>query len=138
MTKIKMIFGRNEIGVGSKKDLITCLQFLLENLDKNSPKTVFMENLSTTLETVYELADLLKSEYEGDKKLSREVTNFKRKITMIRNSFTFVDSKGAAVALQYNILLGFEGLGTLNGFGATNRHGDKIEYFNPERHSILS
>jgi hypothetical protein len=136
--KIKMIFKGSEIGVGSKKDLISCLQFILENLDKNSPKTVFMENLGTALETVYELADLLKSEYEDDKKLLREVTNFKRKISMLRNSFPFVDSKESAITLQYNILLSFEGLGPLTGFGAANRFGDKIDHFNPERHSILT
>lgn len=137
MTKIKMIFGKNEIGVRSKKDLITCLRFLLENLDKNSPKTIFMENLNVVIETIYELADLLKSEHENDKKLSREIANLKRKLTVVRNSFVFINSKAAAIALQYNILLAFEGLGPLTGFGAANRFGDNIEYFNPERMSIL-
>ena len=135
MTKIRMIFGKTQIGVVSKKDLITCLQLLLINLDHYSPKSIFLENIDKALETVYELSDLLKE--EADNKLAREITSFKRKITGTRNSFNFIKTKEDAIALQYNILLAFEGLGTLTGFGGANKFGDKIDYFNPERMTIL-
>jgi len=135
MTKIRMILGKNQVGVVSKKDLVTCLQLLLVSLNSYSPKSVFLENIDKSLETIYELSDLLKE--EADNKLTREITSFKRKITATRNSFNYIKTKEDAIALQYNILLSFEGLGTLTGFGAATKFGDKINYFNPERSTIL-
>jgi len=139
MTEIKMILNNTQVGVKSKSDLLVCLQFLLESLDKFSPKRVFLENIEKSLDTVYELSNLLSDEYKAtaQQKLAMEISNFKRKLTAMKVSLVYIKTKEKAVELQYNLLLSFEGLGLLPGFGATTRFGDKIEYFNPERTTIL-
>lgn len=142
MTKIKMIFNKYEIVVTTKKDLLTCLQFLLESLDKYSPKEVFLENIGKAMDTVYELADSLQEELmehkREHKKLIGEITALKKKVTILKNSFRYIKTKEAAIGLQYNIMLSFEDLGLLNGFGAVTKFGDKIDYFNPERNTIVN
>jgi hypothetical protein len=137
MTKIAMIINGNRVGVQTKTDLINCLQILLQSLDKYSPKDVFVDNMKTALDTIYELSELLGSEHPTNKKLVKEIIVLKRKLSLLKNSFPFIKTKEAAISLQYNIMLAFDGLGILNGFGATNKWGDKIENFNPERQSIV-
>ena len=39
--------------------------------------------------------------------------------------------------MQYNLILSFESLGLLSGFGGATKFGDKIAYFNPERMTVL-
>lgn len=139
MTEIKMILNNYKIGVRSKKDLITCLQFLLESLNKYSPIGVFLENLGKSLDTIHELSDLLYNEYKetNQQKLAREISNFKGKLTATKSSLFYIKTKEKAVEMQYNLLLSFEGLGLLSGFGGATKFGDRIEYFNPERTTVV-
>jgi|WetSurMetagenome_2_1015567.scaffolds.fasta_scaffold04369_8 hypothetical protein len=139
MTKIELVFSYGNVIVKSSEDILYCMNLMLRNLNPYSPRQVFLENINKIMEIAYELSELLQEEFrDEDKKAFGQLSKFKTKLTNLRKSTDYIKTKDDALKLQYNILLSFEGLGLLNGFGAVTKFGDKIDYFNPERNSIVN
>lgn len=137
MTDIMMIFGQDKVKVNSKADLITCARLLFESFDRNSPTGVFKENIKTAIDTLWELSTLLLEDFVGVKKATSEIVGFKRTLSLMKNAISFLTTKDTILTFQYNSLLSFEGKGLLSGFGGVSKFGDRLDYFNPERHSLL-
>jgi hypothetical protein len=57
-----------------------------------------------------------------------KLTHYKKFISELNNKDTLINS-------LYNMVLNYEGLGLLNGFGMSNRHGDRL-FGNPETKSL--
>jgi hypothetical protein len=139
MTKIEMVYSYGKVIVKTTDDILYCMSLMLKNLNPYSPRQIFLENIAKIMETAYELSELLQEEFRNeDKKAFGQLSKFKGKLTNLRKSIDYIKTKDDALKLQYNILLSFEGLGLLNGFGACTKFGDKIEFFNPERSSIVN
>jgi len=137
MTDIMMIFGQDKIKVNSKADLITCARLLFESFDYHTPTQVFLENIQTAIDTLWELSILLLEDFTILKKTATEIVGFKRTLSLMKNAVAFLKTKDAVLQFQYNCLLSFEGKGLLSGFGGVTKFGDRLEHFNPERQSLL-
>lgn len=136
--------------VKTPEDLIASCNFILQVIDEYSPVETYRENLALAINCTYELADALTVQLSNRietnqskdskamlEKRKKEVSKFKTKLTYMLKALEYQKTKEALLKFKYNITLGFEGLGLLNGFGAANKWGDKIDYFDPERKSIM-
>jgi paraquat-inducible protein B len=136
--------------IKTPEDLISACNFILQVLDDYSPMETYKENMMLTINCVRELADAftmqLSKRIESStireskkvlEKRKKEVIKFKTKLTYMLKALEYQKTKKALLNFKYNITLGFEGLGLLNGFGAVTKWGDKIDHFDPERKSIV-
>lgn len=64
-----------------------------------------------------------------------QVTRMITKLTHYKKFISELNNKDTLINSLYNMVLNYEGLGLLNGFGMSNRHGDRL-FGNPETKSL--
>lgn len=102
------------------------------------PIDVMKENLKEAVDIVCEFLAFVKQDRAAAGKKGGELGSITRLITRLNEFKDYIEDATSIDRLNvqaYNLVMSYEGCGLLNGFGMSNRHGDKI-LGNPETQSI--
>jgi len=118
---------------GSVKEIYVNLLYQIDL--KNSRLEVIKENLVSIWDIIEEHGRIERDLLKGQERacVSRLLTS----IGSQRKHWLGINDKNVLVELIYNVILSFEQLGVLPGFGARNSKGDVL-YGTPEKNSIDS
>ncbi len=128
--KKKDVFDEREmIGTLFSIPLRHCFYSSMEYLKKN---------ITYSIELSCIFLESLKKDRMKEGKKGSELGQITRMITRLNQYKAFIlelNNKDMLINSLYNIVLNYEGLGLLNGFGMSNRHGDRL-FGNPETKSL--
>lgn len=104
-----------------------------------TPIDVMKENYKEAVAVTCEFLSLVREDRVKAGMKGGELGSITRLITRLTDFKEYIEGTNSVHRLNaqvYNLVLSYEGSGLLNGFGMSNRHGDRV-IGNPETHSIL-
>lgn len=126
------------VKVFSEREVIATVFSLLIRHSNFSSMEWLKTNMMEASEMIKEFLSSLKEKRKAEGRKSSEVGKLTRLITKFTEFQDHVQrctDRNILLTTLYNMTLSYEGLGLLNGFGMSNRHGDKL-LGNPEVQSL--
>lgn len=135
MASIRVLINNQEIKGITNVNEVYSLILQLVGVDSPAPLQTLKEHIQMVFDLVDDFCTLSREGAKGARKAS--FTRMKTKIANGRIYWSKIRDRKIFMRRYYDLVLSIEKLGTLPGFGFTNRFGDKVRG-NAERLSITN